>query len=143
MTKRAILIGLCLCLIALASLQAIPANAQTGASTDNACAAALKSKVTLRFAQAFKVAAQEIADWRCKEHKGFGEISLAYALASLTQTSGHTALTVTQIFAQRADHLGWGKIVKGAGFTMREVRQELARLLRGTRGKGKKHTTSQ
>ena len=142
MTKRAILIGLCLCLIALANIQMIPAYAQTGTSTDNECAAALKSKVTLRLAQAFKVSAQEIADWRCKQHKGFGEISLAYALAILTQTSGHSPLTVAQIFAQRADHLGWGKIIKGAGFSMRDVRRALSQLLRGTRGKSKKHSTT-
>ena len=142
MTKRAILIGLCLCLIAIASIQAIPANAQTGPSTNNACDAALKSKVTLRLAQAFKVPAQDIADWRCKQHKGFGEITMAYALAKLTQTGGHTPLKVADIFAQRADHVGWGKIIKEAGFSMKDFRRALAQLLRGTRGKGKKHTTS-
>ena len=137
MNKRIVFTIVSLCLIALISLQAIPANAQTTTSTDKACDAALKSKVTQLYAQAFKVPAQEVADWRCKQHKGFGEISIAYALSKLTQKSGHTPMTVAQIFALRANHQGWGKIIKGAGFSMRDVRRYLTGLLSAARGKGK------
>lgn len=58
-----------------------------------------------RLAEQFDVPYEDIADWACQGH-GIGEIRRAYTWST------RTALPVADIFALRAQGMGWGRIKK-------------------------------
>lgn len=67
--------------------------------------------VAVALADTFGVPYETIVGWYCDDGFGFGEISRALLLA---EASGGV-LTVEDIFAQLAEGLGWGEIIKAAG----------------------------
>ena len=58
--------------------------------------------------------AQEVADMHAAGY-GYGEISKAYGMASLSGKA------VTEITAMRAQDIGWGEIAKTLGFKVSDV----------------------
>ena len=69
------------------------------------CTGADPQPTGMTLAQRYGVPYTEIMGWFC-QHYGFGEIDLAYSLASISD------MTVEQIFALRSSGLGWGEIKK-------------------------------
>jgi hypothetical protein len=137
MLKRYILAGLTFALIAallMTGAGSVPTYAQGSApATADNCADSTNRADQL--AQVLGVPAQQILDWHCVQHKGYGEIRNAYLLAKLTAGTAK-ALTVEQIFSMRAEHQGWGQIIKASGISNKDFRKAMVKFLKDASNQG-------
>jgi hypothetical protein len=91
-------------------------EAKLEASAQRTDAAAMKneSEVTTRLAKEFRTSASVLAEEKARLQTGYGQLVIAHTFAANTKPS----ITVDQLYAMRANGMGWGQIAAGLGLNL-------------------------
>jgi len=93
------------------------AKLEAAAQQTDAAATKHESEVAGRLAKEFHTSASALTEEKARLQTGWGQLVIAHTLAANTQP----AITVDQLYAMRANGMGWGQIAAGLGLNLGEV----------------------